>query len=511
MNQDRVIVVGSGPTGVIAAWTLIKAGIPVLMLESGGKPPQNLHLRVRQKEFRRPVTPAINDYCDYAEFVNLNDCMSRWIKADCRGGRSNFWSGIVLRYSEQDFRDGERLDHRYKWPIKYQDLEPYYTEVEQLIRVRGGTTSYETLPACHVVRERSITPEWKDFEGMTAEHGRSLAVLPDVYGPDTIISSIPTPQNIALRLMAQLRKSKLFRLIQNAHVARIQLNRQTSLAKAVEYLDTSSGEIHQSSANAVILAAGPLASTKILLNSNCSSFPDGLGNTHGLLGRYLHDHPMSYTRIESDFVFDKLDDRDVGGLYITRDDYSRSKPLETFALCLYGGPRQRRSVNLHQGLTNSSNPSLEPQPSSADQNWMMFVCFGTQIPRYENHIALHPTQKDKYGLPLLQVSTKFSQEELENMARGRTLIPEILSATHHKSFEASSQLHPPGTSVHYGGTSRMHDSPQYGVIDQWNRVHDIHNLLVVDAGCFTTCVEKNPTLTAMAIAMRAADRLAQTR
>ena len=138
MDEDCVIVVGSGLTGAIAALTLVEAGIPVVMLESGNKFPRDLHLRIRHRELRRPITPPINEHVPYAEFVNLNDCSTRWIKAHCIGGRSNFWSGIVLRYSEKDFQDGERLHPKYKWPISYQELEPYYEKVEKIIKVRGG-------------------------------------------------------------------------------------------------------------------------------------------------------------------------------------------------------------------------------------------------------------------------------------------------------------------------------------------------------------------------------------
>ena len=66
----------------------------------------------------------------------------------------------------------------------------------------------------------------------------------------------------------------------------------------------------------------------------------------------------------------------------------------------------------------------------------------------------------------------------------------------------------PGASVHYGGTVRMHTSPEHGMLDAWNRLHAVPNVSVADASCFTTAVEKNPTLTSMAIAARAADRLA---
>lgn len=508
MDENSVVVIGSGLTGTIAALTLLKAGVPVVMLESGNTYPKNLHLRFQQRELRRPIRPIISEHVPYAEFVNLDDCSARWIKAHSLGGRSNFWSGIVLRYSEKDFQDGARLHPKYQWPISYQDLEPYYAKIEKLIQVRGGRDSFETLPACHLAYERNIGPEWQAFEQECCQRDRSLAVLPDVYGPSTIASIIPTPQNVAVRLTKELQRFKTFRLISNAHVSRIQVSKHHAKAEVVEYIDKIDNSLHQIKAKAVILAAGSLSSTQILLNSNCPDFPQGLGNSQGLLGRYLHDHPMVYSRFETDFIYPRLDDGGIGGLYVTRKSYACSQPLQSHALLLYGGVGETQQANLHKGLT-LGNRSLLSNSFSKEKCYMFTCCFGIQVPRYENHVALHPTQKDCFGLPLLQISTRFNAGELENMRQGRELIPEILSAIGHKIFQSFSQLQPPGTSVHYGGTARMHNLSQYGVLDRWNRLHDINNLLVVDASCFTICSEKNPTLTAMAISMRAADRLIQ--
>lgn len=510
MDEDSVIIVGSGLTGAIAALTLVEAGIPVVMLESGNKFPKDIHLRFRHRELRRPITPSINDHVPYAEFVNLNDCSTRWIKANCVGGRSNFWSGLVLRYSEMDFQDGARLHPQYQWPISYQDLEPYYEKVEKIIKVRGGKESVETLPACHISSERKLGSEWQNFAHACKQVGRSLAVLPDVYGSNTIMSLAATPQNVAVKLMGRLLRSKHFRLLKNAHVTRIEVERSEPKAKAVEYIDAKTGSYHRKVAQAIVLAAGPLSSTQILLNSTCKSFPHGLGNNHGLLGRYLHDHPLEYAKISSDFIFSRLDDRQRGGLYITRESYASSPPLQAIAFLLYGGCGERQPVILHQGLTlsrNSSNNNL----SLVDKSFMSVCVFGTTIPKAENYVCLHPNQKDSYGLPLLQINMRFSEAEIDQMKKARELVPEIIAATGKTIFSFSSELEPPGTSVHYGGTVRMHRSPEYGVLNEWNQLHEIDNLLVVDASCFTTCVEKNPTLTAMAISMRAMKKLVQKR
>ena len=112
-------------------------------------------------------------------------------------------------------------------------------------------------------------------------------------------------------------------------------------------------------------------------------------------------------------------------------------------------------------------------------------------------------------MPLLQINPRYSDPEMDDMKKASTLLTELFESVGSKFYRVSSELQSRGTSVHYGGTVRMHDSPQYGVSDRWNRLHDANNLLVVDASSFTTCVEKNPSLTAMAISMRAAERLAK--
>ena len=508
MNENCVIVVGSGLTGAIAAYTLCEEGIPVVMLESGSTFPRGFHLRINHRELRRPATPPINEYVPYAEFVNLKDCSTRWIKAHCLGGRSNFWSGIVLRYSEKDFYEGERLHSKYKWPISYKELEPYYEKVERIIKVRGRKKSFETLPASYVAYDRDLDLEWQEFACRCKQSGRFLTVLPDVYGPKTIVSSAGPPQNISVKIIEKMCRSKHFRLIKNAHVTRIEMDRYNAKARAVEYINNQTGDMFRYAAKAIILAAGPLSSTQILLNSKCKSFPEGLGNSHGLLGKYLHDHPLEYANIKTNFLFRRLNDREKGGLYITRETYSQSQPLQTHAFLIYGGVREGQLI-LHEGLTRNVRSTQVNKYLSENECNMSVCVFGTTVPRAENCVTLHPYHKDNNGLPLLQIQMKFNNSEVDNMKKAREFIPNMIAETGKVITSFSSELEPPGTSVHYGGTVRMHHEPKYGVLDGWNRLHDIDNLLVVDASCFTTCVEKNPTLTAMAIAMRATERLAR--
>jgi choline dehydrogenase-like flavoprotein len=107
------------------------------------------------------------------------------------------------------------------------------------------------------------------------------------------------------------------------------------------------------------------------------------------------------------------------------------------------------------------------------------------------------------------ISMRYDSDAVANMTAARERLREIFARAGLKLAVAVPRHDGrPGSSVHWGGTVRMHDQPEFGVLDGWNRIYDVPNVVVCDSSCFTTGPEKNPTLTAMAIAARAADRLA---
>jgi choline dehydrogenase-like flavoprotein len=136
------------------------------------------------------------------------------------------------------------------------------------------------------------------------------------------------------------------------------------------------------------------------------------------------------------------------------------------------------------------------------------LVFGTMVPVESNRLRLHPDHKDEFGLPMLDAHMQYSPDELRNLASARVELSEILDSAGYAPYVPRLVQDPtPGVSVHYGGTVRMHSSPNYGVLNGWNRLHAVDNVVVADASSFTTGVEKNPTLTAMALAARACEHL----
>jgi choline dehydrogenase-like flavoprotein len=137
------------------------------------------------------------------------------------------------------------------------------------------------------------------------------------------------------------------------------------------------------------------------------------------------------------------------------------------------------------------------------------VTFGTVVPEYDNQVRLHPERKDEFGFPVLEINLRYPDHAWGTLKAARARLQAILLDAGYGSNLARTDDHLiPGRSVHYGGAVRMHASPEYGMLDGWSRIHAVPNVVVADASSFTTGAEKNPTLTVMALAARAADRLA---
>jgi choline dehydrogenase-like flavoprotein len=257
----------------------------------------------------------------------------------------------------------------------------------------------------------------------------------------------------------------------------------------VEYIDRATGAEQLVDGAAVVVAAGPLASTKLLLQSISSDFPNGLGNSRGVLGQFLHDHPNQWSELELDGALPVLDHN----VYLTRAPYPTSPPLMGAAVILGALSKWDRLLSLAHRTSQRFG----------------VVTFGTMVPTREHYVRLHSERRDEFGLPVLDIRIRFDSAVQATLDDSHQRLVSILSAAGYsgKVISPVDKL-TPGWASHFGGTARMHASPRYGVVNAWNRLYDADNVVVADASSFTTGVEKNPTLTVMALSARAAQRLA---
>jgi choline dehydrogenase-like flavoprotein len=265
---------------------------------------------------------------------------------------------------------------------------------------------------------------------------------------------------------------------------------EDSRATGVEFADATTGRLDVIPALAVVVAAGPLDTTELLMRSTSRDFAAGLGNAHGVLGRYLHDHPREWYALRLSRPVPAL----VHPMYVAREDHATSAPLFAVSSTLGQTGFRDRLRTFYGGSVDTVGVQA----------------FGTTIPSPDHGVSFVDEATSSPTGSRLHIDLLYDTATVDNLRHGREHLRAALASTGVTATAVGpDDLLSPGSSVHFGGTARMHSDPQFGVVDSWNRVHDVPNVVVCDASCFTTGPEKNPTLTAMAIAARAADRLAK--
>ncbi len=278
-----------------------------------------------------------------------------------------------------------------------------------------------------------------------------------------------------------------FELRSGAQVTRLRWSTSNHRVEGADYVDPTSGVAGFAAARAVVVAAGTIDTTAILLGSRSSDFPDGIGNTNDLVGRYLHDHPREWWIARTDRPMRAL----PHPVYLARRDHADSEPLmgTSHTIGLVSGRDRLRT------FVRGRSDALGVQ------------VFGTMIPQPDRGVSIDRSSDDSRATPRIDLS--YDDRAIANIETSRDRLRDVLGAAG-LDIDIPGPFHElvPGSSVHHSGSVRMHADPEFGVLDAQNRVHDAQDVVVCDMSCFTTGPEKNPTLTAMALAIRAADRLA---
>ena len=471
----------------MAAHELVRQGCNVIMLESDSSLPGGALVRIMGRNVLRQRHRK--GYENGQRHVSSGDPRTKWWYNLSPGGLSNQWTGAVPRFAEEDFIEGRRLHEKYIWPVSYQSLIPYYEKVEALLLITGDPQNVPNLPASKPAYPHRLSKEWQHVAHYAACRGQGMTVLPIADGPPCMVVGRGTAFNSYTNIVHPLQRSPQFQLITGAHALSVEYSGTKHRAEAVIYHDCATNSQQRIEAEAVVVACGALHSTKLLFDSACTEFPQGLGNNSGLLGSHLHDHPHDWWM----FDLEKSLSRPTPSAYLTRLPYHTSSPLlaTSWTIGLLASKREKLL-------------SFTPLKGHAFAAQVL----GTMVPTERNYVRPDAVRKDQYGLPLLNICIRYEDIIPRIMSSAREHLLSILDDAGYRGVlrPTSTEL-VPGSSVHYGGTVRMHHSPEYGMLDAWNRLHEVSNLLVVDASCFTTGPEKNPTLTAMALAARAADRL----
>ncbi|MGH9470146.1 MAG: GMC oxidoreductase [Terriglobia bacterium] len=553
MKVYDAIVVGSGASGGWVAKELTEAGVGVLMIEAG--PP-----RIPTRDFTEHVWPYQVKYrgfgdqeallknqpiqrlcyaCDeYSHQFFVNDYEHpytfppdkpfMWIRGRQVGGKTFCWARESYRYSDNEFKAASRDGFGEDWPFDYRELEPYYDKVESFIGVSGSREGLPQMPD-----GRFLPPMNLSCGGLFAKR-----VIEEKFGwrvmPDRV-ANLTVPHNgrpachycdecqrgcytasyfnsPAVTLPAAYRTGR-FTLQSDAVVSHLVMNDE-GRAAGVYYIDRTTRHHAEARARAVVLAAGALESTRILLNSRSRRFPRGVGGSSGVLGHYLMDH----------FTI-----QGAGGT-IPSLEASRREPrgnpcgyLVAKYVNIEGGKHNKNFLRGYR-FSGGAGQELYAQGFSIPGFGADFrrrvreeipyrfsiMAQGECLPRYENYIELDPEVKDAWGIPVLHISASHSENEFAMARAMREDIAAVLDAMTLEDVRPPRQeLSVFGKNIHECGTARMGDDPGKNVLDRFNRVHDAANVVVADGACFVTQGCYEPTLTIMAVATRAADRLAE--
>jgi len=551
MSQEELqqiydaIVVGSGATGGWAAKRLAEAGLKVALLEAGRAvspneftehmPAYKLKYRSHSPEMER--TRPVQKQCyacmeyNYEWFVNdLENPYSTpadrpfsWQRLRVVGGRTLVWGRQCYRLSDTDFRAASHDGYGDDWPFAYADLAPYYDIVERYVGISGAAEHNDMLPdgqflppmkmSCGEIRLRDAV---KTKFGRTLTIGRA-AVLTQTHngrapchycGPCErgciTFSYFSSP----FTTVKDAVKSGNCRLITNAVVSHVDMDNDANKALGVTYVDRLIKETKEVRGKAVILCAQALESTRILLNSSTREYPNGLANSSGVLGHHLMDHVAG------------------GGASGTFDDFAvlpsanpPQRPNSIYVIRFRNTPTSGKHPHFLRGYAfqGESGPAFNMEADGLGAQYkkavkrgnynIRLVGFGESLATWDNFCEIDRDLKDAWGIPALRISMAHGKNEAALMRDAGVTAAEMLEAAGAKNIRVKTSIDMPGMSVHELGTARMGNDSKKSVLNAFNQTHDVENLFVTDGSCWVSSACQNPTLTMMAITVRACDHL----
>lgn len=556
-----VAIIGSGAGGGMAAYQLAKAGAKVALLEAGGyfDPADPKYITQLKWPYESPRRGASNHrpFGDFdaawggweiegEPYTRKNGTQFDWFRSRMLGGRTNHWGRISLRFGPKDFKrksiDGLGDD----WPISYDDVKPYYDQVDKLIGVFGTVEGLDNEPDGIF-----LPPPKPRLHELFIKQAGKKANIPVIPSRLSILTKPINDQrgvcfycsqcSRACQAYADFSSSSVLcipaiktgnvTLINNAMCREVLTDPSTGLATGVSYIDREKLTEHTVKAKVVVLAASAAESSRLLLNSKSARHQNGLANSSGVVGHYLHDSTGASRGAFLPHLMDRkrYNEDGVGGMHVytpwwldnKKLDFPRGYHIE------YGGGMGMPSYGFGSGIENLNGkyPTKDGVTkaaggygSSLKEDYRRFYGAnvgmagrGEAVPDFNNYCEIDPNVVDKFGIPVLRFHYKWSDYEIKQAKHMHDTFEEMIHAlggvaTGTKpGADTNYGLAAPGRIIHEVGTVRMGDDPKTSALNKFSQAHDAKNVFVVDGGSFVSQADKNPTWTILALSMRASE------
>ncbi|WP_373494194.1 GMC oxidoreductase [Aquiflexum sp.] len=548
-NEFDAIVIGSGISGGWAAKELCEKGLKTLVLERGRNvehkkdyPTMTASIWEMPHRNRMPLedkleNPVVNRCYAYAEdtehfFVKdtdhpyVQDKPFDWVRGYQVGGKSLLWARQTQRWSKYDFeapgRDGFAVD----WPIRYNEIDPWYSYVERFVGISGSKEGVETLPDGEflppwemncvekVIRDR-IVEAYKDRYVMIGrcahltepqphhlQQGRGQCMARNQcqrgcpFGAYFSSNSSTLPAAAATGNLTLRPDSVVHSIIYD------DAKEKVTGVKVIDSITKTSTEYF---ADVIFLNASALNSNLILLNSNSNRFPNGLGNDSGLLGQYIAFHNY---RGNISAAFEGYEDKYYFGRRPCAVMMPNFRNVEKQEMDFLRGYMTFYSAGRGGwgGKPNSPFGSEFKDQNSTPGPWHVSMMMqGETIPKEHSKVSLSLDKVDEWGMPLLNIDVDYDDNDIQSMNDFFEQGTEMLEKASCFNIRTRDTKQAPGLDIHEMGGVRMGRDPKSSLLNGWNQMHHCKNVFVTDGACMTSTGSQNPSITYMALTARAVD------
>lgn len=554
-KEYDVIIVGSGAGGGMATKILSEAGLKVAVVEAGpffdpADPKQKTQLKWPWESPRRGAgsTRPFGDFdsayggweIEGEPYTRVPGTRFEWFRSQMLGGRTNHWGRISLRFGPKDFKhksvDGLGED----WPIGYEDVKPYYDKVDKLIGVFGSKENLPNEPDGFF-----LPPPKPRLHELYYIKGARKAGVPVIPSRLSIVTKKINEQRGVCFYCAQCSRACAVHadfssgtclifpaqkaggqidLYVNAMVREVTTD-DAGKPNGVLYINKEDRLEYALKGKVIVLAASACSSARILLNSKSKHHPDGLGNSSGLIGKYLHDSTGAYrAAFVPDLMNRKMYNEDgVGGMHVytpwwldnKKLDFPRGYHLEVWGglgMPSYGFGFNPNHLNEQLGKKVGGYGNMLRDDVKKFYGSIVGISGrGESIALEQNYCEIDPDVVDEFGIPVLRFHYTWTDHERRQAKHMHQTFEDILHGMggivlgNKPGAEDDYGLAAPGEIIHEVGTTRMGNDPRRSVVNAWEQLHDAKNLFVVDGGPFVSQADKNPTWTILALSWRTSD------